>query len=73
MVGPCLKLDPEVHRVFMRVLMLYGLPSHDDMEEGGPQAALTAMLLINLGKMKFPVYTVNRTRAIFRTRDDLLK
>lgn len=73
LVGPCLKLDPEVHRVFLRVLMLYGLPSYDDMEEGGPQAALTAMLLINLGKMKFPAYTVNRTRAIFRTRDDLLR
>lgn len=73
MAGPCLKLDPEVHRVFQRVLMLYGLPSYDDMEEGGAQAALTALLLVNLGKMRFPAYTTNRSRAIFRTRDDLLR
>ncbi|XP_050687973.1 fanconi-associated nuclease 1-like isoform X2 [Eriocheir sinensis] len=73
MAGPCLKLDGQVHRVFLRMLMLYGLPSYDDMEEGGPQAALTAMLLINIGKMRFPAYTVNRTRVIFRTHEDLLR
>ncbi|KAK4328339.1 hypothetical protein Pmani_001251 [Petrolisthes manimaculis] len=72
MLGSCCLVDRVKRQVFMRMLLLYGLPRHDDDEEGGQQSQLTTLLMVNMGKMKFPQYETKRNHAIFRSRDDLL-
>ncbi|XP_047501119.1 LOW QUALITY PROTEIN: fanconi-associated nuclease 1-like [Penaeus chinensis] len=72
-LGHCCLVNKEVRRVFMRVLMLYGLPRYDEEEEGGQQSQLTTLLMVNMGKMEFPEFEVIRNHSIFRTREDLLR
>lgn len=72
-LGHCCLVNKEVRRVFMRVLMLYGLPRYDEEDEGGQQSQLTTLLMVNMGKMEFPEFEVIRNHSIFRTREDLLR
>ncbi|XP_070000546.1 fanconi-associated nuclease 1 [Penaeus vannamei] len=72
-LGHCCLVNKEVRRVFMRVLMLYGLPRNDEEDEGGQQSQLTTLLMVNMGKMEFPEFEVIRNHSIFRTREDLLR
>lgn len=73
MLGPCCLVERGTRQLFMRVLLLYGLPRHDDDEEGGQQSQLTTLLMVNMGKMKFPHIETIRNHAIFRSRDDVLR
>lgn len=72
-LGHCCLVNKSVRQVFMRVLMLYGLPRYDDDEEGGQQSQLTTLLMVNMGRMRFPSYDIIRDHAIFQTRDDLIR
>ena len=57
----------------MRILMLYSLPRYDEEEDNGAQSQLTTLLMVGLGKLKFPSYETTRCSKIFRTRDDLIR
>lgn len=72
-LGRCCLVNKNARQVFMRVLMLYGLPRYDDDEEGGQQSHLTTLLMVNMGKMKFPRFDIIRNHSIFRSRDDLIR
>nr|XP_045611977.1 fanconi-associated nuclease 1-like [Procambarus clarkii]XP_045611978.1 fanconi-associated nuclease 1-like [Procambarus clarkii] len=72
-LGHCCLVNKTVRRVFMRVLMLYALPRYDDDEEGGQQSQLTTLLMVNMGKVKFPHYDIIRNHSIFQIRDDLIR
>lgn len=39
----------------------------------GGQGQLSTVLLVNLGRMEFPTYTINRKTQIFQDRDDLIR
>uniref|UniRef100_A0A8C8VHR3 Fanconi-associated nuclease n=1 Tax=Pelusios castaneus TaxID=367368 RepID=A0A8C8VHR3_9SAUR len=61
--------------VFSRVLLLFSLTdSIEDEESGsGGQGQLSTILLVNMGRTLFPSYTVNRKKAIFQDREDLIR
>ena len=61
--------------MFLRILSLYSLTNFWDEREndkGQPQQ-LTTALLVNQGKMTFPIYEIIRQRKIFRHRQDLMQ
>ncbi|KGL72368.1 Fanconi-associated nuclease 1, partial [Tinamus guttatus] len=61
--------------VFSRVLLLFSLTeSMEDEEAGsGGQGQLSTVLMVNMGRMVFPSYTVNRKTEIFQDREDLIR
>ena len=71
-LGRCCIVNKDVRRVFLRIIMLYGLPRYDDDDENNP-TQLTTLLMVNLGKMVFPKYEIIRKLSIFRSRDDLIR
>lgn len=71
-LGSCCKLNVNVYKVFMRILILYFLPRFQCDDEGGPQAHLPSLLHLNMKNMKFPSYQVIRGQDIFRSRKDLI-
>lgn len=73
LLGPCCLVNKDVHRVFMRIIMLYGLPRYDDEEDKGNHIQLTTLLMVNLGKLSFPKYDVVRQHSIFQSRDELIR
>lgn len=61
--------------MFSRVLLLFSLtdsPEEEDAACGG-QGQLSTVLLVNLGRVAFPRYTVRRHARVFQDRDDLLR
>lgn len=73
LMGRCCRVNKNVRQVFMRLFMLYGLPRYDEEEEGGQPSPLTTLLMVNMGKMKFPHFDIIRNHSIFRFRDDLIR
>ncbi|XP_076465287.1 fanconi-associated nuclease 1-like [Babylonia areolata] len=75
MLGPVYQLCREVRAVFVRAMMLFSLinTSGDDDNSGGGQGQLFQMLLVNIGRVVYPAYTVNRHTRIFRNRQDLIR
>lgn len=65
--------DPRA--VFSRVLLLFSLTHEVEEEEAacGGQGQLSTVLLVNLGRMEFPRYTVSRKTRIFQDREDLIR
>uniref|UniRef100_A0A8C5M5R4 Fanconi-associated nuclease n=1 Tax=Leptobrachium leishanense TaxID=445787 RepID=A0A8C5M5R4_9ANUR len=61
--------------VFSRVLLLFSLTDSMEVEEAasGGQSQLSTVLMVNMGRMTFPPYTVSRTTRIFGDREELLK
>ncbi|XP_030433423.1 fanconi-associated nuclease 1 isoform X1 [Gopherus evgoodei] len=61
--------------VFSRVLLLFSLTDSMEDEEAasGGQGQLSTLLMVNMGRMVFPSYTVNRKTAIFQDREDLIR
>lgn len=76
LLGPCVKLAKEPRVIFNRIILLFSLVRQDLMDEdkgSAGQSALHTELLVNMGKMSYPVYTVYRTRSFFASREDLLR
>eukprot|EP00057_Strongylocentrotus_purpuratus_P007947 XP_011662421.1 PREDICTED: fanconi-associated nuclease 1 isoform X2 [Strongylocentrotus purpuratus] len=76
LLGNCVKLIKEPRVMFKRIIMLFSLVRQDliDEEKGSSgQSALQTELLVNMGRMSYPVYTVFRTRSFFPSREDLLR
>ncbi|KAK7073069.1 Fanconi-associated nuclease 1 [Halocaridina rubra] len=72
-LGRCCVINKAVKQIFMRILMLYGLPRYDEEDDTGQSTQLTNLLLVNLGRMNFPKYEINRQHTIFRSREELIR
>lgn len=75
LAGPSLRVCRGPRAVFSRVLLLFSLtdsPEEEDAACGG-QGQLSTVLLVNLGRVAFPRYTVRRHARVFQDRDDLLR
>ncbi|NXW30777.1 FAN1 nuclease, partial [Phaetusa simplex] len=61
--------------VFSRILLLFSLSESMEDEEAGSagQGQLSTVLMVNMGRMVFPSYTVNRKTQVFQDREDLIR
>ncbi|XP_037688787.1 fanconi-associated nuclease 1 isoform X2 [Choloepus didactylus] len=61
--------------VFSRILLLFSLTDSVEDEEAacGGQGQLSTVLLVNLGRMEFPSYSIHRKTQIFQDREDLIR
>nr|XP_033776666.1 fanconi-associated nuclease 1 isoform X2 [Geotrypetes seraphini] len=75
LTGRCIRICRGPRAVFSRVLLLFSLTNSMDDEEAasGGQAQLSTVLMVNMGRMTFPTYTVLRTVNIFQDREDLIR
>lgn len=75
LAGRSLRVCKGPRAVFSRILMLFSLTDSMEDEEAacGGQGQLSTVLLVNLGRMEFPQYTVSRKTQIFRDREDLIR
>ncbi|XP_067555061.1 fanconi-associated nuclease 1 isoform X2 [Pseudorca crassidens] len=73
--GQSLRVCRDPRAVFSRVLLLFSLTHEVEEEEAacGGQGQLSTVLLVNLGRMEFPRYTVSRKTQIFQDREDLIR
>ncbi|XP_055412616.1 fanconi-associated nuclease 1 isoform X3 [Bubalus kerabau] len=73
--GRSLRVSRGPRAVFSRALLLFSLSDMVEDEEAacGGQGQLSTVLLVNLGRLEFPRYTVNRRTPIFQDRDDLIR
>ncbi|KAK7469871.1 hypothetical protein BaRGS_00036091 [Batillaria attramentaria] len=67
------RTDPR--RLFIRVMMLFSLAntSFDEESGNGGQAQLFQMLMVNIGRVVYPAYSINRQTRIFKNREDLVR
>ncbi|XP_033750613.1 fanconi-associated nuclease 1-like [Pecten maximus] len=76
LLGGCVHLMEEPRTVFLRLLMLFSLNDtilDEDNGTGSQGQQLFQMLQVNIGKLVYPAYTVNKNRAIFGDRDTFLR
>lgn len=75
LAGPCLRVCKGPRAVFSRILLLFSLADSAEDEEAacGGQGQLSTVLLVNLGRLEFPSYTVNRKTQVFQDREDLIR
>ncbi|XP_065589804.1 fanconi-associated nuclease 1 [Cyrtonyx montezumae] len=61
--------------VFSRILLLFSLSESVEDEEAGSagQGQLFTVLMVNVGRMVFPSYAVNRKTQVFQDREDLIR
>lgn len=75
LAGRSLRVCKGPRAVFARILLLFSLTDSMEDEEAacGGQGQLSTVLLVNLGRMEFPQYTICRKTQIFRDREDLIR
>ncbi|KAK2492672.1 hypothetical protein MC885_002219, partial [Smutsia gigantea] len=75
LAGQSLRICKGPRAVFSRILLLFSLSDSLEDEEAacGGQGQLSSVLLVTLGRMEFPRYTVNRRTHIFQDREDLIR
>lgn len=75
LAGRSLRVCKGPRAVFCRLLLLFSLTDSMEDEEAacGGQGQLSTVLLVNLGRMEFPQYTISRKTQIFRDREDLIR
>ncbi|XP_023565564.1 fanconi-associated nuclease 1 isoform X2 [Octodon degus] len=75
LAGQSLRICKGPRAVFARILLLFSLPDSVEDEEGacGGQGQLCTVLLVTLGRVEFPTYTINRKTQIFQDREDLIR
>ncbi|XP_072004119.1 fanconi-associated nuclease 1 [Engystomops pustulosus] len=73
--GRAIRVCKGPRAVFSRVLLLFSLTASMEVEEAasGGQTLLSTVLMVNMGRMKFPHYTVERSTRIFQDREDLIR
>ncbi|XP_053396885.1 fanconi-associated nuclease 1-like [Mercenaria mercenaria] len=66
-LGKVCRLDNRPRAVFIRILMLFSLynTNFDEESGGGGQNQLFQMLMVNIGRVVYPSYRVNRDRSVF--------
>ncbi|XP_010147661.1 PREDICTED: fanconi-associated nuclease 1 [Eurypyga helias] len=75
MAGKSVRVCKGPRAVFSRMLLLFSLSESMEDEEAGSagQGQLSTVLMVNMGRMVFPSYTVNRKTPVFQDRDDLIR
>lgn len=75
LAGKSVRICKGPRSVFSRVLLLFSLtdPMEDEEAGSGGQGQLSTVLLVNMGRMVFPTYTVSRKATIFHDRDDFIR
>ncbi|XP_059801813.1 fanconi-associated nuclease 1 isoform X1 [Hypanus sabinus] len=75
MVGQCVRATVVARAVFSRLLLLFSLTEPTDDEDAAcvGQNQLSTVLMVNMGRVTFPSYTVLREARIFQHREDLLR
>ncbi|KFO93490.1 Fanconi-associated nuclease 1, partial [Buceros rhinoceros silvestris] len=75
LAGKSVRVCKGPRAVFSRILLLFSLSESMEDEEAGSagQGQLFTVLMVNMGRMVFPSYTVNRKTQIFRDREDLIR
>ncbi|MGH0166423.1 UNVERIFIED_CONTAM: hypothetical protein FKN15_050859 [Acipenser sinensis] len=75
LAGVCVQVCKGPRAVFSWVLLLFSLSdSVEDEEMGsGGQGQLYTVLMVNMGRMSFPDYTVHRESKVFQDREDLIR
>ncbi|XP_068131677.1 fanconi-associated nuclease 1 [Hyperolius riggenbachi] len=73
--GRAVRICRAPRAVFCRVLLLFSLTQSVDVEEAasGGQSLLSTVLMVNMGRVTFPKYTVQRSAQIFQDREDLIR
>ncbi|KAM9311867.1 fanconi-associated nuclease 1 [Gastrophryne carolinensis] len=73
--GKAIRVCRTPRAVFSRVLLLFSLTQSMEVEEAasGGQSLLSTVLMVNMGRMTFPKYTVQRSTRIFQDREDLIR
>ncbi|XP_007520844.2 fanconi-associated nuclease 1 isoform X2 [Erinaceus europaeus] len=75
LAGQSLRVCRGPRAVFSRILLLFSLTDSLEDEDAacGGQGQLSTVLLVSLGRMQFPSYTISRQTPIFQDRDDLIR
>ncbi|KAM5291669.1 fanconi-associated nuclease 1 [Ctenodactylus gundi] len=75
LAGQSVRICKGPRAVFSRILLLFSLTDSIEDEEAacGGQGQLSTVLLVNLGRMEFPSYTISRKTQIFQDREDLIR
>ncbi|XP_048812367.1 fanconi-associated nuclease 1 [Lagopus muta] len=75
LVGRSVRICKGPRAVFSRILLLFSLSESVEDEEAGSagQGQLFTVLMVNMGRMVFPSYAVNRKTQVFQDREDLIR
>ncbi|NXO47374.1 FAN1 nuclease, partial [Aramus guarauna] len=75
LAGKSVRVCKGPRAVFSRILLLFSLSESMEDEEAGSagQGQLSTVLMVNMGRMIFPSYTVNRKTQVFQDREDLIR
>ncbi|KFV07359.1 Fanconi-associated nuclease 1, partial [Pterocles gutturalis] len=75
LAGKSVRVCKDPRAVFSRILLLFSLSDSMEDEEAGSagQGQLSTVLMVNMGRMVFPNYTVNRKTQVFQDREDLIR
>ncbi|NXP50138.1 FAN1 nuclease, partial [Heliornis fulica] len=75
LAGKCVRVCKGPRAVFSRILLLFSLSEAMEDEEAGSagQGQLFTVFMVNMGRMVFPSYTVNRRTQVFQDREDLIR
>ncbi|XP_020824255.1 fanconi-associated nuclease 1 [Phascolarctos cinereus] len=75
LVGQSVRICKGPRAVFSRILLLFSLTDSVEEEDAacGGQGQLFTVLMVNLGRMTFPSYTINRKTSVFQDKEDLIR
>ncbi|NWH81852.1 FAN1 nuclease, partial [Piaya cayana] len=75
LAGKSVRVCKGPRAVFSRILLLFSLSDSLEDEEAGSagQGQLSTLLMVNMRRMVFPTYTVNRKTQVFQDREDLIR
>uniref|UniRef100_A0A4X2L8F6 Fanconi-associated nuclease n=1 Tax=Vombatus ursinus TaxID=29139 RepID=A0A4X2L8F6_VOMUR len=75
LVGQSVRICKGPRAVFSRILLLFSLTDSVEEEDAacGGQGQLFTVLMVNLGRMTFPSYTINRKTPVFQDKEDLIR
>ncbi|NWS72140.1 FAN1 nuclease, partial [Crotophaga sulcirostris] len=75
LAGKSVRVHKDPRAVFSRILLLFSLsePMEDERAGSAGQGQLSTVLMVNVGRMVFPSYTVNRKTQVFQDREDLVR
>ncbi|KFV96133.1 Fanconi-associated nuclease 1, partial [Fulmarus glacialis] len=75
LAGKSVRVCKGPRAVFSRILLLFSLSESMEDEEAGSagQGQLSTVLMVNMGRMVFPSYAVNRKTQVFQDREDLIR
>ncbi|NWX02427.1 FAN1 nuclease, partial [Caloenas nicobarica] len=75
LAGKTVRVCKGPRAVFSRIVLLFSLSESVEDEETGSagQGQLFTVRMVNVGRMVFPSYTINRKTRVFQDREDLIR